>query len=503
MFQFNEFLEKNNLDSHLTYPVFKPYISKVQNSVYKFIDTILCKNKRVMLYGDYDLDGASCCLQWKYFFDSVGFSNYTIFPYNNRMHTLDPLLVKTVIEKKYDCCIINDTATNEFSKIRELLCFKKEILIIDHHEPKQGYADYPNNCTIVNSCLEDDLVVSAGALVTHLLTAYTIEKFPEVNRVPFFVYGLISLYADCIDMSHVKNVSLYHMAVNQNRVSLPALVKLLLPKYQILCRRAIEFNISPVINCGFRQEFFTALNNILYAQNKLGDVNLNDYIEQLQNLHLQSAKRTATVADIIPVEQWDNFVIANLDNVQQVYDIESTHLYNYTGLVANKLSEKYVKPAIVLCSRGEVYKGSFRDIQSRDYLSLLQQLCYAEGHKPAFGIEIPKLNINRFLRQLKKLDSKQMNTSIPNKPIIVSLTEFDLTEKLVHDIALYNEFTGSRPVALIKLNALTTLKTKGYRNSRYHFTINDIPVSSAKSLFTTSSVLVKPTIGKQDKLYVI
>lgn len=502
---FKKILEQINLGQILSRVEYKSILLENALKIYNFIDDIIKNNRKVLLYGDYDPDGMMCIMVWKEFFRNVGFKNYTIFTYGDRMHTLDPYAVRQAIRMHYDYIIINDTCTNEMDKINELIKFGVRIILLDHHETKYKYSDYPSNCAIVNSTLETEnkIKVSAGALVYIVLEYYLKTKVKMYDDNNMVCYALISLYADCIEMSNEINRAIYYKATAIDQKYLPAEVRMFMKPYDKFSRRFIEFRYTPKLNCAFRQELFMLLNDYVKSKYRGGISEMKERIDTLTDIHKKSVEMTERVTDIITTKELDNFILANINSVNSYVNVAQNKLFNYTGLVANKLADRHGKCCVVWCSKGKEIKGSFRDLQARDYLKVFQQFCDAQGHKSAFGIHINPLEFNMFLKYIEKVDSMYEIEAVDNKPIIVEHAGIEPDLETLEDMALYNEFSGQIPIALIKVKIGQGFRQTKNKFSGYRYRWGSLTVTSSRRLSTNKYEYLKPTVGKKLKLYVV
>ena len=112
------------------------------------------------------------------------------------------------------------------------------------------------------------------------------------------------------------------------------------------------------------------------------------------------------LSDIVDYEELDHFVYSDLESAYEKSGFHMRNVQNYTGLVANKLSERCGKTAIVFCEYKGLYKGSVRDLFGKNYLKIFKQLGFAEGHNSAFGIKIRLFELKRYLDRVKRIDEK-------------------------------------------------------------------------------------------------
>jgi single-stranded DNA-specific DHH superfamily exonuclease len=193
-------------------------------------------------------------------------------------------------------------------------------------------------------------------------------------------------------------------------------------------------------------------------------------------------------------------VFCNLASGLAKTNLAFNNVQNYTGLIANKLCSKYGKAAIVVIMYENYYKGSFRDLLGRNYLSIFQQLCYANGHNAAFGMKIRAFDLGDFLDNLEMIDNEYNTGECSNRPIIIEHEFANPDNSLIEDMARYNEFSGaSIPIALINkklIGAMPEQITKYY----YKYSWGDYKIQSDTSISFGSKMLIKPVRGLTTKL---
>lgn len=506
---FYEELDELGLDSMVTRTSYHTiYLERHEEFSLK-LDKIIKENLKVLLVGDPDPDGLMCLLQWKEAFKLLNFKNYTVYPYNSRSHKLNPLAVKEAIDNNYDVIIINDTGSKAFKEIDLLIKNKVDIIIIDHHQTPLNYKDYPSECIIINSIIENrvnknvQLTVSAGALVFILLDAYLADK--RIDSNPLICYALTSLYSDSIDMSSDINRGIYFSAVAYASSDLPTPISMFLNERTKFCRRAIEFQYAPRLNCAFRSELFAVLNTYVNLSTQTSIADFVPIIETLKDFHVKSSRLVEQVADLIEYVEMNNLIIANLQSVDSYINIKTNKLYNYTGLVANKLADRYKKAAVVYCGYGDIIKGSFRDLLSREYLPLFQEICEADGHNSAFGMTIKPYQFMTFLEGVKKLSLLDIK-SCRNTPMIFKYEQAPDIKQL-YQMALYNEFGGNEtPLVLVEKDYTGDIKLKNgsynkksdYNDFRYSW--GEYLVVSKYKVNKGDTFLLRPTISQTLRL---
>lgn len=497
---FYKFVEENCPDILNTYvPYSHPtYIN--EDKLFSYMDDILSNNRKVLIVPDPDPDGLLSCLEWTVVLDNFGHTNYEVWEYRNRNHSVDCEAISYSIEGKFDYIIILDAGSNDMVNINKLSVFGVKSIIIDHHVSSYDYDDYPSENVIINTIMNNRrdanslYRLSAGALNFTLLYKYCCSKKRYYDYLS--VYGLITLYSDCIDMSSYLNRSIYYMAVNTTSSLLPRFVRDFLNN-SVFNRRFVEFTLVPKINSLFRAEEFSILNKYFF-DGCLTSFERNSIVNKIMELYDVKRKMVARVTDLVQRDVLNNFVIANLSSCDLPDKVEK--LYNYTGLIANNLAQEYGKPCIVLCDTGTNVKGSFRDLLGRNYLEIFCQFSKSEGHPAAFGINLNYVDVADFIDMIKNTVDKKFFIYKLEDNLVLDMNDVTPNVKLLKDIAYYNEFSGqSLPMAVVKKRHMMR-EFSNYKKSYYNYKWGDLTVESQYKLVLGSYIKIKPVLAKNLRL---
>lgn len=498
--EFDRFLMENNVDVLKDVGEYQHPTFINERKLFNYLDDMLYNNKKAFLHPDCDPDGLMCVLEFKDVALSFNYKNYTIWQYRNRDHRVDDEFVQEAIEKGYDYVVIFDAGTNQMDAIRKLCTFGVKVIIIDHHVNDYNYEDYPEDCVIINTIMNNKVdfdnyyLLSAGALTFTLLYKYCCEKRKFLTSLSS--YALISLYSDCIDMSPKLNRSIYYMATELSASYLPRFVRDFLNK-MVFKRRFIEFTLVPKINAMFRAEEFYMLNRYFF-DDSLSAFEHNSLVNDIVKLHEQTRKLIDYVTDLVDRQELDNFVLVNLSNCEVPVGLNK--LYNYTGIIANNIAQEFGKPCIVLCDNGEEVKGSFRDLLNRDYLRIFKQFCICGGHASAFGIHIPYIDVDYFINILTNAIDKKFYIYELEDNLIVDMSIPNPNVELLNRIALYNEFAGgSLPIALIRKKHLMD-ELSSYNRTSYRYKWGSLVVESKYKLVLNHYIKIKPVLSSKLKL---
>lgn len=455
---------------------------------------IVKNDKKVLIYGDYDPDGLFCVRIAYEALKMFGCIKVSIYNYKYRTHDLDELAVMECIQSMPDYFIVCDTGSSDLDKIKLLLSYGIRVIVLDHHNTRFNYKDF-NQVPIINTTLENQILgnttyeLSAGALTFCVFD--TFAKSIGKNVKALSAYATVTLYSDCMNMTNPINRSIYYLAQSFNRNELPPKIQMFMHENSCFYSRFIQFRLVPKINSIFRTEKFEYINACFFAD-KINAAAVARCLESIETIYTSNREMVMSVSDTIDYVELNNFILADLKSVDDFFKIEENKLYNYTGLIANKLSDRCGKPAVVYCPMGNYYKGSFRDISGRNYLQIFKQFCNAGGHNAAFGIKIPYWEFESFLQNFKRLDENFPISELQNKPIILDYSQVHADPKLIRDISIYNEFAG-QDVPLFYLRKVFSANMSGGKTRFYYlYNWDGCTLQSSFPLSVGDSMLLQP-----------
>lgn len=502
---FYEALEQKGLGNILEpVPYEHPSFSNEQK-VFAFLDDIRTRNLKTICYGDYDVDGAMCAMVFKDSFAAMGCTNVSIYHYKERTHKLDHNAVHECIQGGYIYMVIGDTGSNDMELVERLCAYGIKVIILDHHDTIYDYKDFPENVAIINTkienaaLMEDVYALSAGALCFSVFYKYLKERC-GIDLSHLFFYAFCSLYADCMDMTNELNRSIYWTTLKLPLQSIPKHISCFMRKGSVFGRRYADFWFAPRLNALFRAEMFSVLNTFLFDDLNYED--LNSCVELIEKMYEKSREMVETISDILEPTQLKNFVVCNLMASRQLAQLDMNMLKNYTGLLANKLADRYKKAAVVFCETSINYKGSVRDPEGRNQLQVFRQICKSEGHNPAFGFEVNLMELDRFIDSLKRVDNYYALKSKKESPFYV---DFDVSipdMKLINDMALYNDFAGEGgPYVYVRKELLGNMP-QIYSTYYYKYQWGGTCIQSKFPIDLGTTVIAKPVKRKETTLIV-
>lgn len=476
-----------------------------EEKVFAFLDEIKSSNAKTLCYGDYDVDGAMCAMVFKDSFKAMGCTNIDIYRYRERTHKVDHNAVHECIQGGYSFMVIGDTGSNDMDLVCRLCAYGVKIIILDHHNTIYNYDDFPSNVAIINTKIENSIVMqdkyalSAGALCFSVFYKYLQERC-DIKLSHLFFYAFCSLYADCMNMINEVNRSIYWETLRLPMTSIPKHISCFMKKGSVFGRRYADFWFAPRLNALFRAEMFSILNTFLFDELDLED--LNSCVEVIEKIHSKSREMVDTLSDILEVVQLKNYVVCNLMASGQIARLDMNVLKNYTGLLANRLVDRYKKAAIVFCETATYYKGSVRDPEGRNQLQIFKQICEADGHNPAFGFTVNLMELDRFTDSLKRIDNYYALKSKKEGPFYVDYDVSIPNIQMINDMALYNDFAGEgTPYVYVRKELLGNMP-QIYSTYYYKYQWGETCIQSNFPIDLGTTIIAKPVKRRETTLIV-
>ncbi|MBQ7643328.1 MAG: single-stranded-DNA-specific exonuclease RecJ, partial [Clostridia bacterium] len=351
------------------------------------------RGERVVVYGDYDVDGITAVTVLVKCLEIFGINAFAVVPERKDGYGLSAGVYEQVLDEwTPDLMITVDCGIGAFSEVEELKDLGVDVIVTDHHEIPEVIPD----CTVINCHLKGDYPFEwlCGAGVAYKLEHALIgEKADE-----YLDLVALATIADSMPLTDENRVIVSEglKIIKSGRVkkSIKALIEA--GGVKEITSSGLAFTVAPRINAAGRMgDAYSALSLFLSEDpteiKKLaGKLNSYNYQRQeLCDLLYKSAK--------LKLQEKD----ASLKAIVLADDNWQTGLI---GIVAAKLAEEYRKPVILFCEKDRVLHGSARSSQNINVFSAINAVkdltLSFGGHAQAAGVTIEKQNIVAFEKAL-------------------------------------------------------------------------------------------------------
>ncbi len=384
-----------------------PFLLKDMEKALLRIHQALEKHERILVYGDYDVDGiTSASVLYLFFQELNGDICYYIPDREKEGYGLSQEGIDNAVRQGVSLIITCDCGINAVDKVRYAMSKGLEVIITDHHEPSP---ELPPALAIVNPKRPDDTYPEknlCGAGVAFKLIQGYCRLFNLDEKTAYDYMDLVALgtAADIVSMTGENRIlmseGLRKINVNKNRIGLRALMDVSRIRPEEMDVSKIVFGIAPRLN----------------AVGRLGEAS-----RAVKLLTTRDPEEAKAYSEILDDENTLRRAIEKDVMEEAIQDIEKRYpdklpkilvLHNpawhsgVIGIVASKIKERYHRPVIMIAFQDDMGKGSGRSITGFDLYGALHAherwLKTYGGHVMAAGLTITRENLDMFIQNLYK-----------------------------------------------------------------------------------------------------
>ncbi len=462
-----------------------PFLLK---DIVKAVERIMAaveKHEKIIIYGDYDVDGVTAVsLMWLYLKSKGANVGYYIPSRSGEGYGLSCGALDNLKNEGVQLIITVDTGITANEEIAYASSLGIDMVVTDHHECR---SELPAACAVVNphrpDCNYPFAELAGVGVVFKVLCACEITEArkkgePDIDAVRRISYE----YADLVAIGTVADVM---PVIDENRliVSLgirmisetkrKGLEALINASANCSCQCAqgsdrpakarkkkitsnfIGYGIAPRINAAGRISSATTAVKLLLAENEeeaqelareLCDINLQRQIEE-NRIAEQVYKRIEREFDF----EKDRVIVLEDDSWQQ----------GIIGIVASRITEKYGIPSVLISFDGstrgyssgdDTGKGSGRSIKG---MNLVEALNYCSdllvkygGHELAAGLTIERSKVGEFRKRINEYAAENLRDEdmAVNLEADCVLHLPDLTLKFASELNLLEPYGVTNPV---------------------------------------------------------
>jgi len=436
-----------------------PFLMKDMQKAVDRIKTAIEKNEKILVYGDYDVDGTTSVAMLYTFLTTLTENiDYYIPDRYTEGYGISLQGIDYAKENNFTLIIALDCGIRAINQVNYANEKEVDFIICDHHNPAK---EIPNAVAILNPKQKDcdyPFKELSGCGVGFKL----IQGYSEKNNITFdkiqslFDLLVLSIAADLVPMIDENRVFSFFglKKINENpRVGIKALMDAAKRKGKWTISD-IVFGIAPRINAAGRIEQGKKAVAVLIENDSFKATKLAQEIEQLN--------KTRRGLDQDITKQ----ALEMIDDNKKSTVVYSTNWHKgVVGIAASRLIESYYKPTVVLAEKDGELTGSARSVKGFDlYKALLQCEKYLEkfgGHMYAAGLTLKKENLEDFIDAFERVVSNTIldEQLIPEVSIDMELDLHEIDDKLFRIIQQFSPFgpQNRNPIFITK-----AVKDSGY-----------------------------------------
>ena len=453
-----------------------PDIKKAVKRIISAIDN----GEKIMVYGDYDVDGVTATTVMVEALKTAGVKNvFTMLP--DRFidgYGMSRRSVEKAISEQASLVVTVDCGTNNSEVISELKKAGIDTVVTDHHEvmtevPKDAVA-------VVNPKREPDGNLSelAGVGVAFMVAKALVAagKIPEGQEKWMLDLVLIGTLCDSMKITGVNRELTYFGKKVLEKTRRPGLIELMkVAKTTKITSEAIGFQIGPRLNAGGRMESAEISLQLLMTDSKAEAVRL---AEELNNLNTE--RRNEQIAAMNEISEKCDEELSRL-----VIVVSGEWHEGVLGIIAGRLVEKYHKPAFVLSKVSaedvdgdgfiDVLKGSgrsFGEFNLAEAIKNCPSVLSGGGHAMACGLKVLPDKLEDFVSEVNtyyaSLGLKNQERFLEVEPEISEDDLGEFTEELLDELSVLEPFGEGNVEPIFELKNVEVVEARGVGKDEKH-----------------------------------
>lgn len=416
-----------------------PWLMKDMEKAVKRIDQAISNGEKIMLYGDYDVDGTTAVAFLYLFLRDMHDTLTCYIPDRYKEgYGVSEQGIQEAQRQGVKLIITLDCGIRAVQKVHLANSLEMDVIVCDHHlpgetlpeavailDPKQPGCDYPykelSGCGIGFKL--------AQGIASHF-------NIPAENYLCYLDLVALSIASDIVPITGENRILAYHGLKKINDDPLPG-IKAILETAGLgrkITINELVFWIGPRVNAAGR---------IGHAKNALNlFITTNPEVREKLAKLLNDQNNIRKSLDSEITEEALKMVAEETDAHQRY----STVVYHpdwhkgVIGIVASRLIENYHRPTIVLCKSGNMLSGSARSVKGFDMHDAIQACSeYLEqfgGHKYAAGLVLKPENFENFKTAFERIVSERSEglALIPEIAIDTEIEIGEITNSLLNSL---------------------------------------------------------------------
>ena len=440
------------------------------------------KQEKIVIYGDYDIDGLSATALLLDAFASFGFEQVDAFIPNRFVEGYGMTIgaVDKVNAMGADLIVTVDCGSLCHAEIAYASELGMDTVVTDHHNVAETP---PPSIAAVNPKFPGhtypfrDLCGAGVAFKLVQALQTELEGLPEGYEKWLLDLVALGTVCDIVTLEDENRANVYwglEVLKKQRRTGLKALMAVSGVEPKTVNARSLGFGLGPRMNAAGRLETAQHALDMLVAADGETALTASERLEMLNQkrrgiqdeIFEQACEQAEQLLDypvlVVNAPDWNHGVI---------------------GIVASKLVERYKRPTFIISEHGDEATGSarsFGDFSAADAVRAADDVIIrGGGHGAAAGVTLAVENIPAFRERVNEF-YRSLGLTAQDRYLLprvdVEIDDFaEIDEQLVADIAQMEPFGNGNPEPVLKLSHGVVLSTRRMGSDGQHvkLTIRD------------------------------
>ncbi len=409
-----------------------PFLFENMQEVVEKINYHLANKHKILIFGDYDVDGISASAILLKYFRSINANVSNFMPnryedgYGLTIETLDKIFAST----KPDLIITVDCGITAVAETEYLKQNGVDIIITDHHVRGETLPD----CLIINPKVSEIYPFHSlcGAGVAFKL----VHALAGLNKAMEYVsICAIATIADIVELCD-ENRAIVYLGLKELNNAPIGIIKLmnecgLTPNN---CKAGdVAFKLAPKINASGRMgSAETSL--ALYMEKD--QYTIRKLIKQI----LEFNNRRQQLCDKVYVDVKNELSKLDIFKISAITMSSPDWDSGILGIVSARIADEFHRPTFLFSQVEDNLVGSCRSVNGVNVHSLLSSMSHLltkfGGHPMAAGLTLKVENYDEFVRLTNIYVDENLNKTafLPTKVYDLELDDMSITMKMVEDI---------------------------------------------------------------------
>jgi single-stranded-DNA-specific exonuclease len=392
-----------------------PFLMKDMEQAIARISSAIANKERIMVYGDYDVDGTTAvALTYSFFSSFTDEIAYYIPDRHKEGYGISTAGIDFAKTNGFGLIIALDCGIRSIDKIDYAHTLGIDFIICDHHLPGE---EIPKAVAVLDpkrtDCDYPFKELSGCGIGFKLAQAYCqLNNLPDSFYERYLDLCMVSIAADIVPIIDENRVIAHYGLIKLNEnpcCGLKALMQIS-GRTETYSITDVVFLLAPRINAAGRMGDAKEAVKVLLSDEVILADEQSAFINS-QNTDRKTFDQSITLEALAIIEQSEILMNRKTTVVYQ-------HNWNkgVIGIVASRLTEKYYRPTIVLTESNGNYTGSARSVAGYDLyealLSCSELLEQFGGHKYAAGLTIKPENLALFSEKFEDIVANSISPNL-------------------------------------------------------------------------------------------
>ena len=428
-----------------------PFLFRDMDKAVERLNRALAQKERIMVYGDYDVDGCTAvALVYKFLEQYYSNLDYYIPDRYEEGYGVSVQGIDYAYETGVKLVIVLDCGIKAVETISYAKQKGIDFIICDHHVPDDVL---PPAVAILNAKRRDATYpytdLSGCGVGFKFMQAFAQSNGIEFSKlIPLLDLCAVSIASDIVPIMGENRVLAYHGLRQLNAspsVGLKAIMDICGLTGKEISMSDIIFKIGPRINASGRMHNGKETVTLLVEKNeKVAHMQanlINHYNDQRKDLDKSMTEEANRIVETLDHEHESKAIV--------IYN-EEWHK-GIIGIVASRLTEVYCRPAVVLTRSDDFATGSARSVGGFDVYKAVEScrdlLENFGGHTYAAGLTMKVENVEEFKRRFEAYVEENLDPTLTLAQIDIEATiNFrDITHRFFTDLKRFNPFGPDNP----------------------------------------------------------